>query len=916
MTRRHFRNFIFFPFSALIIIVILIWVATPFIAKHYLTTFFQEQGEEASVDTISVDFFPPKVDVKNLVVTKQQQETFSLKRATFEVEIWPLLARTVRISKANIDGFDITLAQQEKDWIVAGINTSQYLTEETEEKDLTVKETPSENSAPWSINLPIFSFTDSQFHLSRQPDPNTPAQLDTFTLKELVVKDLSGQGESWNGEINLSALVNEARFSVSSLFDYSPEKTSLDVKIEDTLIPIDSFQNFIPEPYNKTIGKLGLDGQFQLKQTQVNNEPFIEIKQLVLNSVIEELDLNLNNGDNLQTKSTALSISQSDIQFASAKQLKATANVTLKSQDLSFNQEDIIASYESFDFENTVSVEINEGLLTAQNNQLSINIQGLKGALEEEKKVSIGAVSLTAEQINADIDNQQTPSIIGTNLQFESTFFDSFLTDDKRIASFDKAGFNGLSFTQQGDAFDVALDLFGVDNLTFSKALTASGKKQEALPALTHVGKIQVKNVKADSKSVSIDSIVSDAVKVNTIISPNKALANLVFQEEQDSETASNTLPQASLQGSGSPKASDAQLAMENTPNAEQEPAFKAPYYVALKSFDVTGESAVYVQDQSINPALQRTLNIDTLSLRDLNTQDKEQATILSLKARNGKYSTLDSDITIWPLADALTMQSTLVIKEAELPPYSSYIANALGYQIDSGQLNLDLKLNADNGVLDGNSHVLLRQFNLGGRQESSSVIKAGAVPLNIAVGILKDSDDNIDLDIPLSGNVNNPEFGWKSFLVQPVRTALYKVSSNYLMQTFIPYANVITIAQLAGEQLLKVRVEPLIFTPEEAQLNSSQDTFLEQLVALMKDKEESQLKACGITSYVDLGFEQPPTELNDEMKAQALSLAQERADNLKEFLVEKGISSSRILICSPEVDLSKSSQPRIELNF
>jgi len=135
-------------------------------------------------------------------------------------------------------------------------------------------------------------------------------------------------------------------------------------------------------------------------------------------------------------------------------------------------------------------------------------------------------------------------------------------------------------------------------------------------------------------------------------------------------------------------------------------------------------------------------------------------------------------------------------------------------------------------------------------------------------------------------------------------------------MQTFIPYANVITIAQFAGEQLLKVRVEPLIFTPEEAQLNSSQDTFLEQLVALMKDKEESQLKACGVTSYVDLGFEQPPAELNDEMKAQALSLAQERADNLKEFLVEKGISSSRILICSPEVDLSKSSQPRIELNF
>jgi hypothetical protein len=36
----------------------------------------------------------------------------------------------------------------------------------------------------------------------------------------------------------------------------------------------------------------------------------------------------------------------------------------------------------------------------------------------------------------------------------------------------------------------------------------------------------------------------------------------------------------------------------------------------------------------------------------------------------------------------------------------------------------------------------------------------------------------------------------------------------------------------------------------------------------------------------------------------------------LKDYLVKEGISSSRVFLCSPEVDLSKSSKPRIELNF
>jgi len=83
-----------------------------------------------------------------------------------------------------------------------------------------------------------------------------------------------------------------------------------------------------------------------------------------------------------------------------------------------------------------------------------------------------------------------------------------------------------------------------------------------------------------------------------------------------------------------------------------------------------------------------------------------------------------------------------------------------------------------------------------------------------------------------------------------------------------------------------------------------------------MKDKEESQLKACGVASYLDLGFEEPPVSIDSATRDAAQDLAQERSNILKDYLVKEGISSSRIFLCSPEVDLSKSSQPRIELNF
>ncbi|MGJ8647115.1 MAG: DUF748 domain-containing protein [Marinomonas colpomeniae] len=1008
MTRRRFRNFVFFPFSFLVVLITIIWIATPFIAKHYLTAYFTEHDKTLSIENLSVDFFPPKIDMKNLTLTDQTQSTMSLKHAVFEVRIWPLISRTIHISEAEIDGFNITVAQQENDWIVAGINTAQYINKEDIKTEENSETSDQKESAPWKIELPVFSFTNSRLSLSRQPNLTAPAELDEISLKTLKIKDLSGEGLQWEGDITLSALVNQASLSLNSQFNYSPELINADVTIDKTSLSIESFQHFIPAPFNAGKGQLNLDSRFQFEQKQVNGVVSYELKNLNFSSTIKELNLELNDTDRVTTDTTTLALTKASVHFFSADKLEASGlldlqskqstfsqsdqtiqfsqlafalpidvkrneqglttnieNTTLKINDLlaaldnldvdskalnieltdvaftmdpqeaitaslssqiqskvlSVKQAENTANYELFNLSNTLSLTKGKDALSAQNDKLSIDIKGLNALQGDGKSLSLEMAKLTVEQLLADIqlpaDNQfepetqqAAPILTGTNINFSSQMLDVKMADNKRMAAWENADINELSFTQQDETFELTLTQLAIIGLTLSEALTTTKDEQALLP-LSHIGKITIEDIAANQDGAKINTIVTNSLKVNLMIDAEKRIENLVFVEEKKQAPLTPT-----LKGSTSPKNTDAEVIIEGTPDAEQNPAFKAPYYVILNTFDTTGDSGIYVQDNSISPTLQRSLEIDTLSLRNLNTQDKEQATVFELKARNGKYSTLTSDVTIWPLADRLTMKSELVIKEAELPPYSSYIANALGYQINSGQLDLDLKLNSNDGVLDGNSHVLLRKFELGGRRESSSVVSAGAIPLNMAVGILKDSNDNIDLEIPLSGDINNPEFGWTNFMILPVRKALYSVSSSYLMQTFVPYANVISIVQFAGEQLLKVRVEPLIFEAGDNQLNDSQDVFLQQLLALMRDKKDSQLKVCGITSYLDLGYETPPKSLDADTQAIAKTLAQDRSNHLKDYLVEQGITSSRILLCSPEIDLSKSSKPRVVLTF
>lgn len=1121
ISRRHFRHFIFYPFAGVTALITSLWLATPFIAEHYLTSYIQEQGQTLSIGKLEVDFFPPKIDVKNLVINDKEQDTLALKRAIFEVEIWPLFTKTVHLSEASIEDLHLKVAQQGKDWIIAGINTAQFIGPEDQQEP----EPEPEATAPWTITLPYFSFTNSQVNLSRQPDPNLPAKVDTISLNNFSVNDLSGQGLSWQGDVSLAAQVNDATLSLNSQFDYSPEQANADLQITKIHLPIQSIRHFLPSPYHESKGQLDLTGRFQFAQTQVDGAPVIDIKNLTLNTQVDGLDLPLGEQDKATTKSTSLALSKANIHFTSADQLTATGTLSLQSTQTLFAQTDLVAlfekltlntpfnimrdeqgltangnldlqleqslitqaeqkaqldtlmlktpfdikqnnelgltatgnldlqlgksffaqaeknaqldslilktpfdiaqnkmgvtatgdldlqlgkslfaqaeqkvqfnnlavgvpfdvkqeeqsglsaklassildmsefslsseslavqnkqlhialndvaftmdnnealtaslladiqsnslsvqqagntaDYDTFNLTNTLSLQKNGDALAVQNNQLAIDIKGLKAKQSDKIQLSLGAANLTADQLNVEQVNQQPPAIKGSNINITSESVDSLLSDKKRLASWRNADITGLTLSQQDKDFNASFAQLNIANLTVSEPISEPNTNQ-SLPPLSKIDNIKIEQVNATQDGAKIKQITVDSAKVNLILDAQKRIENLVFVETEQQKP-----PQTSVKNRTSPREEDAKNVIKNTQQAEQKPAFKAPYYVILDTYDTTGSSSIYVQDNSISPALQRTLEIDTLSLRNLNTQKKDQATVLALKARNGKYATLQGDLTIWPLADKLTLDSEVIIKEAELPPYSSYIATVLGYQIDSGQLDLDLKLKSKNGILSGNSNILLREFDLGGRQDSSTVIKAGAVPLNIAVSVLKDSNNNIDLDIPLSGDIENPAFGWQDFLLLPVRKALFSASSTYLMQTFVPYANVISIAQFAGDQLLRIRVEPLIFTAEDSNLNESQAIFLQQLSALMKDKKDSQLKACGIASYLDLGLPKPPVSIDDESKEKARMLAQKRADHLKDYLVNEGIASSRIFLCSPDIDLSNSSKPRVELNF
>ncbi len=121
-------------------------------------------------------------------------------------------------------------------------------------------------------------------------------------------------------------------------------------------------------------------------------------------------------------------------------------------------------------------------------------------------------------------------------------------------------------------------------------------------------------------------------------------------------------------------------------------------------------------------------------------------------------------------------------VEMATLTPYSATFA---GRRITSGKLSLDLEYKIDKRQLAGENKVVMQRLTLGERVESPT---AANLPLDLAIAILEDSDGRIDLGLPVSGSLDDPQFSygqvvWKALVnvLTKIVTAPFRALGNLL---------------------------------------------------------------------------------------------------------------------------------------
>ena len=202
----------------------------------------------------------------------------------------------------------------------------------------------------------------------------------------------------------------------------------------------------------------------------------------------------------------------------------------------------------------------------------------------------------------------------------------------------------------------------------------------------------------------------------------------------------------------------------------------------------------------------------------------------LELRGNYDNIAPLNITARINPLSAKPFLDLQADIKGVEMTSFSSYSGKYAGYSIEKGKLSLFVKYKIENDLLEAENRVFVDQLTFGDPVESATATK---LPVNLAVSLLKNRNGEIDLNLPISGSLNDPQFSIGGLVVKVIANLFVKAVTS-------PFALLGSMFG-GGEEMSNVE-----FEFGRARITATAQKRLENLSKAMVDRPAIKLELDG----------------------------------------------------------------------
>jgi hypothetical protein len=183
-------------------------------------------------------------------------------------------------------------------------------------------------------------------------------------------------------------------------------------------------------------------------------------------------------------------------------------------------------------------------------------------------------------------------------------------------------------------------------------------------------------------------------------------------------------------------------------------PPASRPMPMAIKKILLEDGLAKFT-DLSVQPNFAAAIQSLRGSVLGLSSQPNSRATV-DLHGSVDAFSPVSITGQVNVLGPVLYTDLAMDFRNMELSIFNPYSGKFAGYNITKGKLTTELHYKVAGRSLDAQHHIIVDQLEFGGKTESKEAV---SLPVKLAVALLKDRDGVIDLNFPVDGTLDDPQF-------------------------------------------------------------------------------------------------------------------------------------------------------------
>ncbi|MCQ4293444.1 DUF748 domain-containing protein [Pseudomonas stutzeri] len=293
-----------------------------------------------------------------------------------------------------------------------------------------------------------------------------------------------------------------------------------------------------------------------------------------------------------------------------------------------------------------------------------------------------------------------------------------------------------------------------------------------------------------------------------------------------------------------------------------QEPS--EPLAIRIGGIAITDGSANFA-DFSLRPPFATAIQSLNGDIGTLDNREQKAASV-NVAGKVDQYAPVSIKGSLTPLDPLQSLDIATSFRQVELTTLTPYSGKFAGYRIRKGRLNLDLHYRIEQGRLNAENKVVLEQLQLGEKVDSPDAVD---LPVRLAVALLKDSKGTISIELPVQGNLNDPQFSVMPIVWQTLRNLVVRAAQA-------PFK---FIAGLAGGS--DADLSHVGFDPASSELDSEARKRLDTLASALKQRPALRLEVEGMSAAAVDGPLLAEQRLQQEFRETQYRILQRRGDKV-----------------------------------